>query len=68
MNSYCSYKQVLPFLMLGLGVDDMFLLACHFAHVSNLQYIPIEVFNNIDVQLKLFNHVCSFSLNDSKYF
>ncbi|CAK8675849.1 unnamed protein product [Clavelina lepadiformis] len=34
--------QVLPFLLLGLGVDDMFLMAHHFGEISVLSYIPFE--------------------------
>uniref|UniRef100_H2Z0N6 SSD domain-containing protein n=1 Tax=Ciona savignyi TaxID=51511 RepID=H2Z0N6_CIOSA len=34
--------QVLPFLMLGLGVDDMFLMAHHFGEIAVLSYIPFD--------------------------
>nr|CAB3265259.1 protein patched homolog 1 [Phallusia mammillata] len=34
--------QVLPFLMLGLGVDDMFLMAHHFGEIAVLSYIPFQ--------------------------
>lgn len=35
--------QVLPFLMLGLGVDDMFLMAHHFGEVAVMSYLPLQV-------------------------
>ncbi|XP_039274094.2 protein patched homolog 1-like [Styela clava] len=34
--------QVLPFLMLGLGVDDMFLITHQFGEIACLNYIPFE--------------------------
>ena len=43
MKFNTASAQVLPFLLLGLGVDDMFLMIFNFTEVSLLAHIPLEV-------------------------
>ena len=47
--SYNKYflLQIIPFLALGLGVDDMFLLAHTFAENGKIQAIPYMVSKHI---------------------
>lgn len=42
-NSLCVLLQVLPFLALGVGVDDVFLLAHAFSETGQNKRIPFEV-------------------------
>lgn len=39
----CSFPKVLPFLALGVGVDDVFLLAHAFSETGQNKRIPFEV-------------------------
>ena len=41
MDLFCF--QILPFLALGLGVDDMFLIAHTYAENANNEYISYKV-------------------------
>lgn len=40
---FCSFPKVLPFLALGVGVDDVFLLAHAFSETGQNKRIPFEV-------------------------
>lgn len=40
---FCFFTKVLPFLALGVGVDDVFLLAHAFSETGQNKRIPFEV-------------------------
>lgn len=40
---FCFFPKVLPFLALGVGVDDVFLLAHAFSETGQNKRIPFEV-------------------------
>ena len=45
---HLSLLQIIPFLALGLGVDDMFLLAHTYAENANNEYISYKVSNTFN--------------------
>jgi len=42
-NGYFVVKQIIPFLALGLGVDDMFLIAHTYSENGQKKSIPFSV-------------------------
>lgn len=50
---FCFSPKVLPFLALGVGVDDVFLLAHAFSETGQNKRIPFEVLTKWGVGIKI---------------